>query len=285
MLFFDEYREKFQPGRIAVVGVPLDQNSSFLKGAAQAPPLIREALFSDSANLFTEDGIDLGHSPGWLDVGDLTISGLPAALVEIEQAAAELLSVQMRVITLGGDHSITYPLIRAYAKSYANLQILQVDAHPDLYDELDGNPLSHACPFARIMEENLASRLVQVGIRTMTSHQREQADRFRVEVIEMKDMDVLPDLKFAGDVYLSLDMDCLDPAFAPGISHHEPGGLSTRQVIDLIQGLEGNLVGADIVEFNPTRDQNGVTGMVAAKLLKEIIGRMMSKSPNNNDAR
>jgi agmatinase len=274
MMFFADYKEKFQPGKIAVLGVPLDQNSSFLKGAAQAPPLIRDALFSYSANLFTENGIDLGHSPAWLDVGDLTLTDGPAAFAEIEQATAELLSAQMRVFSLGGDHSITYPLIRAHAKTYANLNILQLDAHPDLYDELDGNPHSHACPFARIKEENLASRLVQVGIRTMTSHQREQADRFGVEVVEMKDMDVLPDLKFVGDVYLTLDMDCLDPAFAPGISHHEPGGLSTRQVISLIQGLEGNLVGADIVEYNPTRDQNGVTAMVAAKLLKEIIGRM-----------
>jgi agmatinase len=274
MQFFDEYQEKFQSGKIAVVGVPLDQNSSFLKGAAQAPPLIRKALFSYSANLFTENGIDLTLSPGWLDVGDLTLTGGPVAFAEIEQAAVELLSAQMRLITLGGDHSITYPLIRAYAKSYTNLTILQLDAHPDLYDELDGNRHSHACPFARIMEENLVSRLVQVGIRTMTSHQRQQADRFGVEVVEMKNLDDLLDLKFTGDVYLSLDMDCLDPAFAPGISHHEPGGLSTRQVIRLIQGLEGNLVGADIVEYNPTRDQNGVTAMVAAKLLKEIIGRI-----------
>ena len=110
-LFFDKYWEKFRPGKIAVVGVPLDQNSSFLKGAAQAPPLTREALFSYSANLFTENGIDLGHSPGWLDVGDLTLTGEPAAFAEIEQAADELLSAQMRLVTIGGDHSITYPLI------------------------------------------------------------------------------------------------------------------------------------------------------------------------------
>lgn len=277
MAYFDEYREKFQPGKIAVVGVPLDQNSSFLKGAAQAPPLIREALFSYSANLFTENGIDLGDSPEWLDVGDLTLTGGVSVFEEIEGAAAELLSAQMRVLTLGGDHSITYPLIRAHARAYRNLDILQLDAHPDLYDELDGNRHSHACPFARIMEEKLVSRLVQVGIRTMNSHQRQQADRFGVEIMEMKDMDGVPDLKFDGDVYLTLDMDCLDPAFAPGISHHEPGGLSTRQVIDLIQGLQGNLVGADIVEYNPTRDLNGVTGMAAAKLLKEIIGRMLAQ--------
>ena len=250
-------------------------NSSFLRGAAQAPPLIREALFSDSANLFTENGIDLGHSRGWLDVGDLAFTDKDMAFGEIEQATAELLSRQMRMITLGGDHSITFPIIRAHAKAYKKLQILQFDAHPDLYDELDGNRHSHACPFARIMEEKLVTRLVQVGVRTITSHQREQADRFGVEVIEMKDLDVLPDLVFDGDVYISLDLDCLDPAFAPGISHYEPGGLNTRQVISMIQRLQGNLIGADIVELNPTRDQNGVTAMVAAKLLKEIIARMM----------
>ena len=284
MTFFDQYRHDFQPGKIAVLGVPLDQNSSFLKGAAQAPPLIRESLFSYSANLFTEGGIDLGHVPGWLDVGDLILAGGPDDFSKIEQAATELLSGQMRLITLGGDHSITYPLIRSYAKAFTNLQILHFDAHPDLYDELDGNRFSHACPFARIMEEGLVSCLVQVGIRTMTSHQREQADRFGVEVFQMRDMDVLPELKFEGDVYISLDMDCLYPAFAPGISHHEPGGLSTRQLISLIQSLQGNLVGADIVEFNPTRDWNGVTGMVAAKLLKEIIGRMTIPEPNKEVA-
>jgi arginase len=271
---FDEYREDFKPGKIAMLGIPLDENSSFLRGAAQAPPLIREALFSYSANLFTESGVDLGRSANWLDVGDLAFTDSPAAFVDIEGATAELLTAQMRVITLGGDHSITYPLIRAHAHKYSNLTILQLDAHPDLYDELDGNRHSHACPFARIMEENLVSRLVQVGIRTMTRHQRQQADRFGVEVMEMKDMTELPDLQLSGDIYLTLDLDCLDPAFAPGISHHEPGGLTTRQVISIIQNLKGNLIGADIVEYNPTRDLNGMTAMVAAKLLKEIIGQM-----------
>ena len=273
-MLFDEYREDFGPGKIAVLGVPLDENASFLRGAAEAPPLIREALFSYSANLFTESGVDLGRSPDWLDVGDLAFTDGLAAFAEIEQATAELLAAQMRVITLGGDHSITYPLIRVHAQAYTDLTILQLDAHPDLYDELEGNRHSHACPFARIMEENLVSRLVQVGIRTMTSHQRRQADRFGVEVMEMKDMAELPDLQFSEDIYLTLDLDCLDPAFAPGISHHEPGGLTTRQVISIIQNLQGSLIGADIVEYNPTRDINGVTGMVAAKFLKEIIGRM-----------
>ncbi|MCG8563896.1 MAG: arginase family protein, partial [Desulfobacterales bacterium] len=104
---------------------------------------------------------------------------------------------------------------------------------------------------------------------------REQAERFNVRVLEMKNgMDLLMNLDISGPVYLSLDLDCLDPAFAPGVSHHEPGGLSTRQVIDLIHTLSGQLIGADIVEYNPDRDFISVTGMVAAKLLKEIIAKI-----------
>jgi len=161
-----------------------------------------------------------------------------------------------------------------------NLQpgILQLDAHPDLYDELDGNRYSHACPFARIMEDELATRLVQVGIRTMTPHQREQAKRFGVEVVEMRNWHSGMAFRFEDPVYISLDMDCLDPAFAPGVSHHEPGGFSTRDVLEIIQGLRGNIVGADIVEFNPERDPGGVTAMVAAKFLKELLARMLDTS-------
>jgi len=162
---------------------------------------------------------------------------------------------------------------------FQNLNILQFDAHPDLYDELDGNRFSHACPFARIMEENLAERLVQVGIRTLTGHQHEQAKRFGVEIIEMKNFEAAKEIAFDGPVYISLDMDCLDPAFAPGVSHHEPGGMSSRDVLEIIQNLKGKLVGADIVEYNPKRDFQGMTGMVAGKLLKEIIGRMLEEKP------
>ena len=165
--------------------------------------------------------------------------------------------------------------MRAYAKVYDDLSVLHLDAHPDLYDEFEGDRYSHACPFARIMEEGLASRLIQVGIRTMNPHQREQAERLGVEVVDMRHWDPGWQPHFDGPVYLSLDLDVLDPAFAPGISHHEPGGLSTREVIRLIHGLEGTLVGADIVELNPERDIVGLTAMVAAKLLKEIVAKKL----------
>ena len=121
------------------------------------------------------------------------------------------------------------------------------DAHSDLYDEFEGDKFSHACPFARIMESGLAARLVQVGIRTMNPHQAAQAKRFEVEVHEMRNLDLGNMPRFENPLYLTLDLDGIDPAFAPGVSHHEPGGLSSREVISLIQNLDANIVGADIV--------------------------------------
>lgn len=263
---------------IVVLGVPLDINSSFMRGSALAPRRIKEALFSDSSNLCTEKGYDLSTIPGWHFLSDLAIPDEEHAFSLIENHIDGLLSKNLRVISLGGDHSISIPLIRAYAGKYPKLNILHFDAHPDLYDELGGNPYSHACPFARIMEENLAQRLVQVGIRTLTKHQYTQAQRFGVEIIQMENIGSARNISFEGPTYISLDMDCLDPAFAPGVSHHEPGGMSTRDVLELIKNVKGEIVGADIVEYNPERDINGVTGMVAGKLLKEIIARILENT-------
>jgi len=128
------------------------------------------------------------------------------------------------------------------------------------------------------MEEGLASRLVQIGIRTLTKHQREQADRFGVEIIDMRawSRGARPDISKTETVYLSIDLDGLDPAFAPGVSHPEPGGLTVRDVLSLIQGLEAPMTAADIVECNPDVDPSGVTSLVAAKFLKEIAAAMHS---------
>jgi len=264
-----------RPEMVTVVGIPSDENSSFMRGPALAPARIREVLHSGSANLCSEGGIDLGTEPRFRDLGDLELACSAAAFEQIERTIGSLLEREAYVLSLGGDHAITYPILRAYGKRYDELNILQLDAHPDLYDEYEGNRHSHACTFARIMEENLAGRLVQVGIRTMNPHQRTQAERFGVEVIEMRKWQPETGLDFKGPLYLSLDIDVLDPAFAPGVSHHEPGGLSTRDVLQLIQSLRVPIVGADIVEFNPRRDPLGITAMVAAKFLKEIAGRMV----------
>ena len=165
---------------------------------------------------------------------------------------------------------VTNPIVAGLAEIHGPVNILHFDAHPDLYDDFEGDPLSHASPFARIMERGHATRLVQVGIRTLNAHCRQQAERFDVEIVEMRN--------FAADsvpippapLYVSIDLDALDPAFAPGVSHHEPGGLSVRDILSVIHRIDGPIVGADVVEYNPTRDINGMTAVVAAKFVKEL---------------
>jgi arginase len=262
-----------KPSTPTLLGIPFDANSSYLRGAAGAPPLIREAFRSDSSNSSTESGIELGHE-SVLDAGDLE---LPAdgAFMAIERAVSELLDRGQAPVCLGGDHSITYPIVRAFGKRIADLTLVHFDAHPDLYDEFQGNRYSHACPFARIMEEGCAMRLIQLGIRTMNAHQRKQAARFGVEVMEMLELPALQKLKLAGPVYVSFDIDVLDPAFAPGISHREPGGMSVREAIAHLHAITGDIVGADLVEYNPKQDVSQLTAMVCGKILKEILGKMI----------
>jgi len=261
------------------MGIPLDYNSSHLRGPALAPQKIRNALNSGSMNWCAENGVDLKQDLTWTDIGDIDCSDELLAFQKIEATVANQIQNDLKVLTFGGDHSITYPILSAYGRFYPNLTILHFDAHPDLHDEFEGNPFSHACPFARIMEEKLASRLIQLGIRTISPHQAEQIERFKVEVIEMKDwengFDVEDRLDIQGPVYLSFDIDALDPSCAPGVSHYEPGGFLFRQVLDIIQGLSCEIVGADIVEYNPKQDINEMTAFVAAKLFKEVLVKML----------
>ncbi len=262
-----------------LLGIPYDGSSSFRRGPAQAPARIREELASAAGNSFSELGVDL-HDPASLgDAGDARVDGADHR-GEIERSVEGILATGSCPISLGGDHSVTYPILRAIARAHAPLTILHIDAHADLYDEFEGDRFSHACPFARIMEEGLASRLIQVGIRTLTRHQREQAERFGVESIDMRAWvsGARPMIASNEPVYLSLDLDGLDPAFAPGVSHPEPGGLSVREVLSLIQDVRGRLTGADVVECNPAADPTGVTAVVGAKFVKEIAATMHLQS-------
>jgi len=263
--------------KIALVGIPWDENSSFLPGPSEAPPLIRAALFSEASELRSESGIDFPPEI-LLDAGDVPVLTGREMREEIERFIGALLEQDLRPLTLGGDHAVTYPILKAFSRKNRDLTILQFDAHSDLYDIFEGNRYSHACPFARIMEEGLAKRLVQVGVRTLNRHQREQAERFGVEIIEMKDWRDGRLLAFEAPLYISFDLDALDPAFAPGVSHHEPGGFTTRQVIDALLALEADVVGADIVEFNPRRDVGHLTENLSAKLAKEIAARMLVRA-------
>jgi arginase len=258
--------------KVELIGLPTDSHSSFLRGPAQAPELIRQALASDHANLATELGSEIGIDFTIEDRGDLPLLEDDRDFGHIRAAAASAARGGNVPIFLGGDHMVSNPIVAGLAQVHGPVNILHFDAHPDIYDDFAGDPLSHASPFARIMERGDAARLVQVGIRTLNAHCRGQVERFGVEMIEMRhfhaeDVPILP-----APLYVSIDLDALDPAFAPGVSHHEPGGLSVRELLSVLQRIDGPIIGADVVEYNPTRDINGMTAVVAAKFVKELAG-------------
>ncbi len=259
-----------------LLGLPYDASSSYRRGAAAAPGAIRAALRCESSNSWSENLRDIGLAEALADAGDLELPATGEARALIEAGVRRVLDQGDLPLSLGGDHSVSYPILRALGPRYPGLSVLHVDAHPDLYQEFGGDPYSHASPFARIMEERLATRLVQVGIRTLNAHQRAQAERFGVEIVDMRawEQGVRPSL--TGPVYVTIDMDGFDPAFAPGVSHPEPGGLRTRDVLTLIQSLAGPVVGADVVELNPSQDPSGVTALLCAKLVKELADRMLA---------
>jgi agmatinase len=256
--------------KIIIQGIKFDAKSSYQKGPSGAPPLIRKALHSGSMNFYAENGITV-ENESVEDRGDFDI----VDYFDIEKITTKHLVEKAKILTLGGDHSVTFPIIKAHHKIYQKLDILHIDAHADLYDNFEGDRYSHACPFARIMENKYAVNLLQVGIRTLNTHQQEQANKFNVNIHSMKDLNLNRITTFNNPLYISLDLDAIDPAYAPGVSHQEPGGLTSRQVIGLIQNLKAEVIGADIVEYNPDRDVQQMTAFLAAKLMKEILVKMM----------
>lgn len=261
---------------ISIIGVPYDGNSSFLRGAAAAPEAIRHSLFCPSSNLWAENGIDL--EPLLKDAGDVKFESASDFAPKIEAALASLYSADQIPIALGGDHSISFPILKAVHEKHSQVSILHLDAHSDSYERFDDNYYSHASPFARIMESELAKQLVQVGIRTLNEHQRDQVRRYGIELHEAKDWRDGTVLRFKYPLYISIDLDVLDPAFAPGVSHQEAGGFSTRQIVQIIQTLEApSIIGADIVELNPSRDASGITARAASKILKELAARIVAE--------
>ena len=258
-----------------LIGVPYDGSSSFQRGPSEAPAKIRQALWSDSTNTWTESLRDLGLPGAIADAGDIALTDA-SMLADVEAAVRQQLALGRTPLVLGGDHSITLPVVRAVHRERGAFSILHFDAHPDLYPEFQGDRFSHACPFYRIMEESLATGLTQVGIRTLSGVQAESVKRWSVKQVSPEQWNRGWTPRLEGPVYISIDLDVLDPAFAPGLSHPEPGGCSTRQLITAIQQIKVPIVGADIVELNPRNDPAGLTARVAAKLVKEVADRMLS---------
>lgn len=273
---------------VALIGAPTDCHSSFIRGAASAPAAVRAALASDHGNASAESGVELGLDVRIDDRGDLpltdTLASTPADDARLFDAVIDAMATNAMPLVLGGDHAISVPVVAALAARHGPLSILHFDAHPDLYDNYANDPRSHASPFARILEAGHAKRLVQVGIRTLNRHCREQAARFGVEVIEMRAFSIEAVPVLDGPLYISIDLDGFDPSVAPGVAHLEPGGLTVREVLAVLDRQTAPLVGADIVELCPPRDPTGVTALLAAKLVRELAALYVRNRARNREA-
>ena len=264
---------------LAFAGLPCDSQSTFRRGSAEGPSRIRLAYDGRGYNATTELGADLSGLVS--DEGDWRPAGDWDGTWEDYRARAEAVFAREAVpFFAGGDHAVTIPLVEALEVLDEPVHVVQIDAHPDLYPEFDGDRWSHACVGARILEMEHVDSLTQIGIRTLNQPQLEVARRHagRLTVLEARDAPFRPsDLMHIPDgapVYLTVDLDGFDPAFAPGVSHPVPGGLTPRQVLGLIQEAPWRFVGMDAVEVNPSLDSGDRTALLAARLLHEAMGRV-----------
>lgn len=261
---------------VALLGFPWDGNSSHTRGPALAPPVIRAVLFSPASSPRSIAGVELADAVRAHDFADLPADDA-AARAAIEARIGAVRARGLWPLSLGGDHSVTFPILKALAGEHGPLNVLHIDAHPDLYDIYEGDRFSHACPFARALEAGCIGALVQVGIRAWAGEHVETARKHGVLMLGADESERIPYERLGAPLYVSIDLDGLDPAFAPGVSHPEPGGLTTREVLAILKRLPAPPVGADIVELNPERDQGLLTAHLAARLVKELAGVMAQR--------
>jgi agmatinase len=267
--------EKTTP--LVFAGLPDDSQSSFRRGSAQGPQRIRLAYDGNCYNATTESGVDLAESIA--DLGDLpSKSTWELTARSYQEFAAWLFQIGKILFYAGGDHAVTVPIIAALAELREPVHLIQIDAHPDLYLEYEGNRDSHACTISRALEMSHVASVTQFGIRTLNAAQMPQLERYRdhLHIYFARDLPgefpSLPHIPPGAPVYLTVDLDGFDPAYAPGVSHPVPGGLTPRQVLNFIQNAPWKLAGMDVVEVNPDLDVNDQTAILAARLLHEGMG-------------
>ena len=268
---------------VSLLGVMDATQSSCEDTCAGAPPRIRAAYDGSCFNPASESGVDC--SGRVFDLGDFQPSGagFPEDCARYRAAVAQELERGRVPFILGGDHAITPALFSAYAgraEFAGGIEVVQWDAHPDMHPDFDGNPHSHACVAARLLEIPAMSTLTQIGVRTETALQREvrEAEGDRVIPItareaERRSGELLAHLPAGAALYLTVDLDGFDPAYAPGVAHPVPGGLSARAGLDLIHEIRERgfrLAGMDVVEGCPRRDDDR-TLVLAARLVHEAI--------------
>lgn len=273
--------------QVAIAGVPFDSGTSFRSGARFGPRAIRNAslmLWGYNAVL----GVDPLETLSVVDYGDLEVLpvDIRASNELVANQAGEILDQRVTLISLGGDHSVSLPLLQAHAKKFGPLAVVHFDAHPDTWQsEFRDQPYSHGTSFRRAIEEGLidTSAYLQIGLRGPTSSAHDRADALELgatildigQVFDMGIPAVIESIHSrVGErsLYVSLDIDCVDPAFAPGTGTPEVGGLSSYQALQLVRGLQGlNLAGFDLVEVSPPYDPSGITAILASNLVFEFL--------------
>ncbi len=283
--FFNLVNNKQENAKnIFVLGISWDKSSSYRLGALKGPNYIRNSTSSQIYNSFTETGIDLSQRWNVIDLGNINTAfeDLDKLITNIRDRIVEHRSKEP-IFFLGGDHLVTYLCL--HALNPKNTGIIYFDAHPDLYENYEGDKFSHACVLQRVFEytDIMPHNLVQIGIRASTKPQRDFSEENGILVYSRKEAQKLELEKIKNQIkeklghleqiYVSFDMDVLDPAFAPGVGNPEPAGLSTSNIIDLIHELRGLPIKFfDIVEVNPTHDYSNITACAAAKIIKEMLG-------------
>ena len=261
---------------VKVLGIPFNTDASFLQAAARFPAGNGLIANTGAVNAYSENGREILSGKLYETPVSIEFKNNSAAdaFKIIRQAVAKELLQPVKILSYGGGHSVTYPVVDAFSEKYPGLHVLHLDAHADLYESFYDNPFSQVSPFVRLLEKKKIKSLTQVGIRTLNKHQKAQAEKYGVQIIEMKNFSFSFLETLQSPLYISLNIDVLDPAFAPGVSHPEPGGLSTRQLIHIIQNIPVEIAGADLLEFNPAKDINHMTATVCYKLFKELIDKM-----------
>ncbi len=268
-----------EPNSIILLGCPLDATSSFRGGTKFAPESIRKASWTlETYSPYLKNDLD---EIAFCDGGNLELpaGNLESSLQLIENAVTEIVGKGKKVLALGGEHLITYPIIKALTKEFPEVQILHFDAHCDLREEYEGQKLSHATVMKRVKELK-GSTVFQIGIRSGT----------RQEFEEMLPVDSPASLATRLDprvpIYVSFDLDVFDPSLTPGVTTPEPGGLMFNQVMEYFSVLNGmNIAGADIVELAPDYDTTFVSSICASKVARELLMLLGAATPGTGNDR
>ncbi len=282
--FFSGFVSSYEDSHFIVLGVPFDDTSSYKPGSRFGPSAIREASCNiETFSLRTFE--DIEHVK-ICDIGDLWVThgNLIETNRKLEQVTHEIINTHRFPIVLGGEHSITYGEVKAIGK---DLTVIQFDAHMDLRDDYLGEKWSHATVMRRISDEIGVSNLIEIGTRAPSKEEYTFAKKtglnfFTSEIVKKNPMETIEKikklLKGASKIFLTIDMDCLDPSVAPGVGNPEPEGIDLSVLLDVMQGIiDHRIIGFDVVEVSPPYDPSGITAVAAAKLIFELISLCAKK--------